>query len=86
MDGKILYNCMLGRDMDRIWTRYGWDFIFLFRNLQSSQKSHNFVCTKCKDQLPIVVRMTVGRMETGAPQGNRHGLEPKTDIPCSQAP
>ena len=36
--------------------------------------------------LPTVVRMTVGRMETGAPQGNRHGLEPKTDIPCSQAP
>ena len=36
--------------------------------------------------LPTVVRLTVGRMGTGAPQENRHGLEPKTDIPCSQAP
>jgi hypothetical protein len=25
-------------------------------------------------------------MKTGAPQGNRQGLEPKADIPCLQAP
>jgi len=30
--------------------------------------------------------MAVGRMKTGAPQGNRQGLEPKADIPCLQAP